>query len=194
MTLLMTTVYFIRHAQPNYENHDDLTRELSAKGREDRKLVTAFFQEKEIHAVLSSPYKRAIDTVRHFADQNGYSIQLVDDFRERKVSDGWIADFQDYSRRQWEDFDYKLPGGESLREVQARNLSALKSVLSQYQGKNVVIGSHGTALSTIVHHYDPSFGYEGFVSIKDLMPWVVELTFDGQQYLNWKQYDLFAQL
>ena len=28
----MTTVYFVRHAEPNLMNHDDLTRELSAKG------------------------------------------------------------------------------------------------------------------------------------------------------------------
>ena len=38
----MTTVYFVRHAQPNYENHDDMLRELTAKGMEDRKLATRF--------------------------------------------------------------------------------------------------------------------------------------------------------
>ena len=39
----MTTVYFVRHAQPNYENHDDLTRELTEKGLQDRmKIVEAF--------------------------------------------------------------------------------------------------------------------------------------------------------
>lgn len=36
----MTNVYFVRHAHPNYENHDDLTRELTEKGLQDRKLVT----------------------------------------------------------------------------------------------------------------------------------------------------------
>lgn len=36
----MTNVSFVRHAQPNYENHDDLTRELTEKGLQDRKLVT----------------------------------------------------------------------------------------------------------------------------------------------------------
>lgn len=36
----MTNVYFVRHAQPNYENHYDLTRELKEKGLQDRKLVT----------------------------------------------------------------------------------------------------------------------------------------------------------
>ena len=28
----MTNIYFVRHAEPNYNNHDDLTRELSPKG------------------------------------------------------------------------------------------------------------------------------------------------------------------
>lgn len=31
----MTTVYFVRHAKPNFDNHDDLTRELSTQGFEE---------------------------------------------------------------------------------------------------------------------------------------------------------------
>ena len=56
----MTNVYFVRHAQPNYENHDDLTRELTENGLQDRKLVTEYLRDKEIHAVLSSPFKRMV--------------------------------------------------------------------------------------------------------------------------------------
>lgn len=37
----MTHIYFVRHAQLNYDNHDDFSRELSEKGLEDRKLATA---------------------------------------------------------------------------------------------------------------------------------------------------------
>lgn len=44
----MTNVYFVRHAQPNYENHDDLTRELTEKRLQDRKLVTEFLRDKEV--------------------------------------------------------------------------------------------------------------------------------------------------
>ncbi len=36
----MTKIYFVRHAQPNYNNHDDRLRELTPKGLEDRKKVT----------------------------------------------------------------------------------------------------------------------------------------------------------
>lgn len=38
----MATVYFVRHAEPNYKNHDDVARELSGKGMKDRVLVTEF--------------------------------------------------------------------------------------------------------------------------------------------------------
>ena len=42
----MTIVYFVRHAEPNYKNHDDMSRELSDKGLIDRKLVTEFLADK----------------------------------------------------------------------------------------------------------------------------------------------------
>lgn len=142
----MTHIYFVRHAQPNYENHDDFSRELSPKGLEDRALAARYLQSKGVDAVLSSPYRRAMDTVAPLAKGLGLSVVTMEDFRERKVDGAWIEDFDGFTRRQWADFDYKLPGGESLREAQERNLRALDEVLEQFAGKTVVIGSHGTAL------------------------------------------------
>ena len=189
----MTTVYFVRHAQPNYNNHDDATRELTEKGLQDRKLVTEFLRDKQVDSVLSSPYKRAVDTVKDFADTYGFSIRLVDDFRERKIESTWIEDFKGFSRKQWSDFDYKLSDGESLREVQNRNISALKQVLDEYAGKTVVIGSHGTALCTILQYFNPSFGYDDFDRIRHLMPWIVKFTFQGDTCPDIQTYNLFEQ-
>ena len=62
----MTTIYFVRHVEPNYNNHDDMSRELTDKGIADSKLVTRFLSDKNVDIVFSSPYKRAIDTVRNF--------------------------------------------------------------------------------------------------------------------------------
>ena len=186
----MTTVYFIRHAQPNYENHDDFSRELSPKGLQDRLLVTDFLMNKRIDAVLSSPFKRAVDTVRDFAEKVGLPIETIDDFRERRVDSGWIEDFDAFSRMQWADFTYKRSDGESLAEVQQRNIRALEWVLEQYAGQNIVIGSHGTALSTIINHYDPSFDYTDFKRIKGLMPWVVQFDFEGTAVVAIHQCDL----
>lgn len=188
----MTNVYFVRHAQPNYENHDDLTRELTEKGLRDRKLVTGFLRDKEIHAVLSSPFKRSVDTVKEFADEMGLPIVLVEDFRERRVDSGWIEDFTAFAKRQWADFSYKLSDGECLQEVQARNIAALNRVLKEYEGKNVAVGSHGTALGTIVNYFDPSFGYEDFDAIRGLMPWIVKFSFKGTECMEIEKIDLFS--
>lgn len=189
---MITTIYFVRHAQPEYENHDDMSRPLSDKGQIDRKRVTEFFCDKHIHAILSSPFKRAMDTVDDLAKTKGLPIQIVQDFRERKVDTKWIDDFDAFCKAQWADFQYKLPGGESLKEVQIRNIQALNNVLKDFGGKNIVIGTHGTALSTIINFYNPSFGYEAYEKIRGLMPWIVKFTFNDDQCLKiqpWKMED-----
>ena len=180
----MTTIYFVRHAEPNLSNHDDKSRELSPKGLQDRKLVSEYLKDKGIDLVISSPYKRAIDTLGDFADLMDMEIVLEDRFRERKVGNEWIADFEAFTKRQWLDFDYKLFDGECLAEVQERNVEALREVLETYDGKNIVIGSHGTALSTIINYYDRSFGYFEFERIRMIMPWIVVFNFEGKKCLN----------
>ena len=64
----MTTVYFIRHAEPNYDNHDDVLRELSPKGLQSSKELVNFFAGTQIDAFYSSPYLRAVDTIKPLAD------------------------------------------------------------------------------------------------------------------------------
>lgn len=187
----MTTVYFVRHAQPNFANHDDLTRELTDKGMEDRHLVERLLADVQVDAVLSSPYKRAVDTVQPLADSRSLTVRTVADFRERRVDSCWIEDFDGFCRAQWADFDYKLTDGETLRQVQQRNMAALQAVLQEYAGQTVVIGSHGTALSTIINHYDPSFGYTDFEKIRTLMPWVVRFVFDGSTCAAIRSYNVF---
>ena len=119
------------------------------------------------------------------------NIEIIDDFRERKVDSVWIEDFISFSKAQWTDFDYKLSDGESLNEVQFRNVSALKNVLKKYNGRNIAIGSHGTALSTIINYYDKSFGYEEFEKIRMVMPWIVEFVFQNDECVSIKHIDLF---
>ena len=45
-----------------------MERPLTIKGKEDSKLVTDYLRDKDIEIVLSSPYLRAIETVKDFAD------------------------------------------------------------------------------------------------------------------------------
>ena len=188
----MTNIYFVRHAEPNYSNHDDPTRELSPKGLRDRELVTVFLRNKHVDVVLSSPYKRAVDTVADFAYVHDLTISTVDDFRERKIDSAWIEDFNAFTRKQWADFHYKLSDGESLDEVQRRNIAALNEVIRQHENRTIVIGSHGTALSTIINYFVPQFGFDEFTRIKSIMPWIVHFSFCGNKCIAIEEFDLFS--
>ena len=197
----MTTVFFVRHAEADNINSDGRNRPLTEKGMNDRALVTEFLQNKNIDAIFSSPYKRAVDTVADFAEKHDFTIELIEDFREhyigawRKHNVGsWITDFGDLIsvyEKQWADFSYKYPGGESLAEVQGRNISALNDLLSRYKDKNIVIGTHGAALSTIINYFDKTYVCENFMAIIDLTPWIVRMDFNENGCIGMVKIDLF---
>ena len=54
----------------------------------DRVLVKGFLQDIKIDAVISSQYKRAVDTVADFSEKNGFDIEIIEDFSEQKSSSG----------------------------------------------------------------------------------------------------------
>lgn len=182
-----TNIYFIRHAQSDMSIKDDMQRPLTEKGTKDTKLVTKILREKNIQAVYSSPYKRAVDTVKDLAQESGLSINIIEGFRERKVDDIWIEDFRTFSKKQWEDFNFKLSNGESLFEVQKRNIEALYDLLKSNLGKNIAVGSHGTALSTIINYFNPDFGYDDFWAIVDKMPFIMCFKFNNMEFAGMEE-------
>ena len=189
----MTNIYFIRHAESDKSVRDGRIRPLTAKGLADRALATTFLRDKQIDVVLSSPFKRAVDTIADFAGQNNLPVELIEDFREQKSSKGMGSDKPDiypFLERQWADFSYTLCEGESLSEVQRRNIAALQEVLTRYRDKNIVIGTHATALSTIINYYDNTYGFSDFMAMVHLLPWVVTMAFDGNRCVEINKIDL----
>lgn len=181
---MKTTFYFIRHAEPNYNNHDDVLRELTEKGIVSSKKLVNQFSSITIDKLYSSPYKRSIDTIKPLADSKNKQITTIEGLRERKLSEGWIDNFNEVARKQWEDFNYKLPNGESLKEVQERNILAVNTILETSRNETVVIGTHGTALSTIINYYQEDFKYEMFNKYKHEFPWIVKFEFNESRKKN----------
>lgn len=190
---MTTTIYLVRHAEPNYNNHDDVTRELTEQGLKDSLKVTAFLKDKGIDKIYSSPFKRAQDTVKDLADTLNLPIVLENDFRERRIDSVWIPDFNSFAQKQWQDFSYKLSDGESLSQVQNRNISALETLITVHPNQTLAIGSHGTALSTIVNYYQPLFDYSAFSQIKHLFPFIVKMTFTATECQSITLYDIHKE-
>ena len=174
----MTTVYFIRHAQSDRFTQDDRTRPLTANGLSDTLRITEALSDKGISHILSSPYKRTIQTVTDLSEKLGLSIETDEDFRERNAGKWHGENFKDFIKAQWEDFNYHILDGECLSDVQSRNIKALHKHLNKYKDETIAIATHGTALSTMINYYYPDFNYDSFMRIIDYMPYVVKITFD----------------
>ncbi len=178
----MTKVYFVRHAQPEHNRDDDRTRPLTDEGKSDCAIVSDFLKNKKISAFYCSPYKRSIDTIADTAALFG--MEIITDERLREREKGADGNNHGMFQKRWADHNYHEAGGESIAMVQKRNIEALNEILSHCADMEIVIGTHGTALSTILNYFDSSFGCDDFLRIIDWMPYVVELDFEGSTLIS----------
>lgn len=179
---MMTKLYFVRHAQSLHPWEDDRTRPLTEEGRQDSAQVTEFFKDKQVDAIYCSPYRRSLDTIAGVASTHGKKIQTDERLRERKAAPG--SNNRVMFLKRWNDLSFHEEGGESIGQVQERNIEAVREILKRQEGRSVVIGTHGTALSSILRYYDASFGCDDFLRIINWMPYIVELTFEGDTLLQ----------
>lgn len=178
----MTKVYFVRHAQTDYAHEDDRTRPLTAEGKADRALVLETLRDKEIDIFYCSPYLRSMDTIKETAEYYGMEIHTDERLREREKGIGGNA--HGLFKKRWDNHDFCEEGGETIAMAQKRNIEALKEILENNKDRKIVIGTHGTALSTIFNYYNPEFGCDDFLRIIDWMPYIVEMDFEGQELVK----------
>lgn len=178
---MITNLYFVRHAHSTY-SPDELNRPLSERGIEDAKLTTNLLKELDINLVISSPYKRAIQTVEGIAEYIGKEIELNDGFRERLLSEHPIADFDKAIAKVWTDFDFSLEGGESNYIAQKRGVEATLQVLDRFKGQNIVIGTHGNIQVLIMNYFDQQYDVHFWEQLA--MPDIYKLTFNKKSLVQ----------
>lgn len=172
----------MRNAQPEHNHADDRTRPLTAEGFADAKIVLETLEDKNIDALYCSPYQRSMSTIQETANYYGMEIHTDERLREREKGEN--GNNHGMFQKRWADLNYHEEGGESIGMVQARNIAALQEILADNAGKNIVIGTHGTALSSILNYYNSKFGCADFLRIIDWMPYIVEVDFEGQELVG----------
>lgn len=172
---MATNIFFVRHAHSIY-SPDELNRPLSERGKADATTVTERLKTEHIDILISSPYRRAIQTIEALAPVIGGEIIIEGDFRERLLSEHPI-DFSSAITQVWEDESFAWEGGESNIIAQKRGVTALQNVLRQYKGKNVVIGTHGNIMVLIMNFFDSKFDFSFWRQLD--MPDIYKLCFDN---------------
>ncbi|WHY79870.1 histidine phosphatase family protein [Neobacillus sp. WH10] len=153
---MLTSLYFVLHAHSTY-TPDELRRPLS--GQADAEKINRIFKKENIDYVISSPYKRAVQTVEGVIDFTGKEVIIENGFKERILSEVPVENFDLAITKVWEEPAFAWEGGESNIIAQKRGVEATLKVLEKYEGKNIVVGTHGNILVLIMNYFDKKYGF-----------------------------------
>ncbi len=151
-----TRIFLVRHG----ETHWNLTHRfqgrtdvpLNQQGRNQARALAFTLKEEPLYAIYSSPLMRALETAR-FVKEFHPSAPLFEEEGLTEMDLGefdgmeaayWSAHYQDFLKA-WRSNPsaLKMPGGESLREVQVRAIDALERITRLYpSGSTLVLCSH----------------------------------------------------
>ena len=178
-------IYLLRHAastvSPDVPESD---WPLSETGREQAQALVDQLSGARIDAIYSSPYRRAVATVRPLAADRDLPIHTDARLRERELTDRWLDDHTEALRRVWSDFDLVLPGGESSAACQQRVGTVLSELRARHgPSERVIVSSHGNAIGLYLNRLDSSFGFEAWAEMRNPDLFVT----DGER---WKRLEL----
>ncbi|MGE7625517.1 histidine phosphatase family protein [Viridibacillus sp. NPDC096237] len=175
---MKTTIYFIRHAESPFIFGGERERPLLEKGKETAKKLVSSLNKIEFDAVFSSPYKRVLQTLDGLIESS--KIVIEEGLRERAIK--WQyklpqSEIDFALMKSFENIDFCLEGGESVREAQNRSLPIIFDILGNPDFENVAIGTHGNIMTALLNYFEPSLGYDFWQSTEK--PDIYQVTFDG---------------
>lgn len=150
----MTRLWFVRHGEvesPLVGTFLGTTdANLSPLGRHQAEAIKAYLEDASVDAILSSPRKRALDTIAPLARHLGQKIDVRQGLAEMDFG-AWEAKTWDEIVRMdhdaavaWEKDPASLPcpGGESCNTFYERVSGELEKIREEFRGRAVVVAAH----------------------------------------------------
>ncbi|MFQ5707448.1 MAG: histidine phosphatase family protein [bacterium] len=147
-------IFLIRHGQSAWNGKKRITGQLdpplSPKGVQQSQNLARVLEHKTLSAIYTSSLSRAVETARPTADQHGLAIHKRDALMELHfgVLQGKFRDHRDpetqalWNRRKENMIDFRVPGGETYRELEQRVKPCLNQIIAQHEGRAVLIVGH----------------------------------------------------
>jgi 2,3-bisphosphoglycerate-dependent phosphoglycerate mutase len=182
---MKTTIFMIRHAESPFIFGEERTRKLSEQGERDARKITGIMCQEKIDVIVSSPYSRAIQTIEEIAHERNLEIQLFEELKERPIKGEYKLPEEEILqaiKKSYDDKDYCLSGGETMKQAQERAIPVIKKLLNEYEGKNIVVGTHGNIMTILMNYFDTKYGFDFWEGTTK--PDIYKLSFFGSNLQN----------
>ena len=179
----MKKIIVIRHCSATGQERD---AELTTDGKTSKHpCYIPFRNQLQIDHIISSPFVRAIDSIRPYALQANLSIQEDERLAERILSDVSMDDWMQKLESTFTNIDIAFSGGESTKQATDRAISLIEDVL-KLNHTTILLVTHGNLLTLILKHFDHTIGFHEWRTLTN--PDMYEITIDEQCSLKrlWK--------
>lgn len=168
----MKNIYIIRHCTAKGQSPN---AQLTNEGLIQAEKLAHVFSEIAIDRIISSPYKRAKQSIEPLAEQLKINIELDERLKERILSKQNLSNWQEKLKASFLDFDLKLIGGESSREAQARVISIIEEVFNSNYDHTILV-THGNLLALLLNYYNNNFGFDEWLSLSNPAVYILKKT------------------
>ncbi len=132
---------------------------LTAEGVVQAERLAELLADAGITRIVSSPYRRAHESVEPLARRLGLAVTLDDRLVEHVLCTPPADDWEQKLRRSFDDLDLCFEGGESSRAALTRGVAAVGDAVRNSEGP-VAVATHGKLLTLILGHFEDRFGFE----------------------------------
>jgi 2,3-bisphosphoglycerate-dependent phosphoglycerate mutase len=151
-----TTIYLIRHCQTSGQEPDAV---LTAEGEKQAEKLADFLSDAPISRIVSSPFVRAVQSIKPLAHRLRLQIETDPRLQERVLSDSPLVHWRENLQQTFEQLDLRFPGGESSREAMQRASAAVQDILYRQPTGATAIVSHGNLSTLLLKHFDEAIGF-----------------------------------
>lgn len=148
-------IFIVRHCEAQGQAVD---ARLTETGRQQAIDLSGFFANKKIDRIISSPFERAVASVKLLSEKINLHIGTDERLSERKLSPENLPDWLNHLKASFTDLDLKLAGGESSREAMCRIADVTEEVFHS-EMENTILVTHGNIMSLLLKYYDARVGF-----------------------------------
>ena len=148
-------IFIVRHCEAQGQSVD---AQLTETGRQQAIDLSGFFANMKIDRIISSPFQRAVASVKPLSEKINIHIEADERLPERILSLENLPDWLDHLKASFTDMDLKLAGGESSRQAMRRIADVTEEAFHS-EVNNTLIVTHGNIMSLLLKHFDDQFGF-----------------------------------
>lgn len=148
-------IYVIRHCEAEGQPFE---AQLTENGLKQALNLSEFFSNIKIDKVISSPFKRAIQSIEPLAQRINAEIVLDERLSERVLSTENLPDWFEKLRATYDDLDLAFPCGESSQMAMNRIVAVVNEVFNS-NADNCIIVTHGNIMSLLLKFFNNDFGF-----------------------------------